>query len=1195
MTLGPFDISPERIAALGIRFTPFVNRLLELETRAYEIHGHLLAINSNDTTPDGGVDASLRGSRETDYIPSGDSAWQFKGTRKSFGPKVCADEFAKATWAHGFVRDGGAYIIVIGAALPDNLIESRRKKVSDKAIELGLLTADDRQRIRVYDANKLARWASRFPSLAVSGLAGGPGSDAVDYERWASGRTHDKGWIADASRETAIRTIRQQLSSAGTVEVRVQGDSGIGKSRLVLEALNQDKLRPLVAYVSDERSVGGELLTHLIDEGRVAILVVDECPPERHVKLVERLPRNPAIRLITIGDTGAAANRTPVIAVDAMPEPGREEFLKANYPQLGPEARRFISDHSHGNMRWTIVLADRVVGLPDAQAADLIGRDDIQTFVATILPEGRDFLFAAILALFERVGWDRDKRFQLEILARFADASVNQMEGVGVQLGRQGLLTPQGRYRAVGPHPLAVFLAAEAWRTQGARIVSELLPQLDPEMALSLFRRVADLGRFEPARSVLPQLLSEDGPFASLEQIESGGLGRMLTQLAIVLPDEMALHLWELTDAASVDALRAQTQSRRDLVWTLEKLVWHRLTFTTAANSLLRLALAENETYANNATGTWVDLFGTLLPGTAATPNQRSSYLSQIASDSRPEIRMLAIKAAARALVPHETITVSGELQGGVLVEPRGGAPTFGEAGEYRRSAISLLQSLLEDADSEVARAAQDTLIGAFSIWIADQFVGDFLAEVLSGLRGLALRKLRIEAEHLLRLYERRKPDQRYLVERLEALLRRLPTPSKIEELQVLVRLRRWDFADGELQSRVSAAVDALESEAGRQSAFALLNEDLPAAWELGNAFAVVLGENDSALGALLAAFNTNSASLIGYLQGLIESGQEAAFDDFLDSSNARGLDLKSQLAVAVRGPATDRARARVFEGLRELPVADGAFTLFAWQRNLSENDVEALIDDWLPRIESQRDYNALVDWVNLRLHGQGGIPERLKDRILRLLLLREQYPDVSQETWDWCQLAGGLVEEHGVQLARLIFDLIDADSLMILEGQDEANLIAQCFRLHPEPLWKDLSGRLAGGSWRIQIEIRGWLLAVVPVEIIERWVGTDVGRARLVAPVAPVGDEEPTTVARFLLGRFGKDEKVTSALWGQFISGFWTGPESDRIARQIEQLNGWRQRADEPPGVRNWAKGMIQDLEARRRAALEMEAEGRD
>ena len=121
---------------------------------------------------------------------------------------------------------------------------------------------------------------------------------------------------------------------------------------------------------------------------------------------------------------------------------------------------------------------------------------------------------------------------------------------------------------------------------------------------------------------------------------------------------------------------------------------------------------------------------------------------------------------------------------------------------------------------------------------------------------------------------------------------------------------------------------------------------------------------------------------------------------------------------------------------------------------------------------------------------------------------------------------------------------------------------------------------------------IRGWLLSVIPVEIVEAWVGNDVRLARSLASVAPVGGDEPAPIARFLLGRFGEDEEVASNLYAQFISGFWTGPESDRVTRQIEQLTKWRQRSNEPLGVRTWARDMIRYLEAQRRSALEREAE---
>ena len=243
-----------------------------------------------------------------------------------------------------------------------------------------------------------------------------------------------------------------------------------------------------------------------------------------------------------------------MIGVHPVDNETAEEFLKTNYPMLSAEARRFFGDHSRGNLRWTIVLAERVSQASQAHAADLIGRNDIGQFVADLLPGGQVF-FAPRSWRSERVGWDGDRRYQLELLASFAGVQVADLESAAAQLADRGLLNRFGRYRAVTPHPLSVFLAAEGWRQLADRLVTELLPHLDDGMALAFFRRVADLGRFEPATSVLPWLLAPDGPFGSLDRLAVGGTGRMLTQLAIVLPDEVALHLHELIDEADSETL----------------------------------------------------------------------------------------------------------------------------------------------------------------------------------------------------------------------------------------------------------------------------------------------------------------------------------------------------------------------------------------------------------------------------------------------------------------------------------------------------------------------------------------------------------------------------------------------------------------------------------------------------------------
>ncbi len=927
-----------------------------------------------------------------------------------------------------------------------------------------------------------------------------------------------------------------------------------------------------------------------MSEGRTAILVVDDCPSERHIKLVERLPADPGIKLVTIGDLGPAFSREPVIGVAAVDATTAEEFLKANYPLLSAEARRFVADHSRGNMRWTIVLADRVAVTTEAQAADVIARNDIVQFVSDLLPEGRDFFCSTVLALLERVGWDGELRYQLELLASFAGVEVAELESAASQLSDRGLLNKLGRYRSVTPHPLAVYLAAEGWRGLAGRIVSELVPALDEGMALGLFRRVAELGRFEPARSVLPQLLAADGPFGSMARLEENGLGRVLTQLAIVLPDEVALHLREVVEEVDREGLLAMRASRRDLVWTLEKLAWHTRTFEVAANTLLKLALAENETYANNATGTWTDFFGAMLPGTAARPTARVEYLQRIATSPDADVRALVVAAAARALVPHESITVSGELQGGVLVEPRGTPETWGEVGAYRDAMIRLLVGLTADPDPAVATSAEDALIAAMHPIIDDRFSGEALTEALVGLRGDALRRLRAEAEHLISLYERHDREDRSVRERLQELLERLPEPSAAETVQILSRLRRWDFAEGTLQRRLVEALQTVP--AGERAALLadiLAGDEVPAAWEVGYAAAAVELSTD-VLALFVGGFTRDPDALLGYL-ARAQDDTESAFDDFLDSDVAKGFALRDRLAIAVRGPATARARERIMLGVRELTVASAAAAVFGWHRNLDETAILTLLRDWVSRVDSQQDYNALVDWLNLVLHPEGAVPDLLREEAWRLIELRREFPDVGRESWDWTRLASGFAEDRPHELGVLIVELVDTRQVMLHEGDDQSKLLAQCAAADAR-VWEEISSRLEAGSWLLQMELRGWFLHNVPAAVVDEWVGDDLDRARIAASIAPVGGAEPSRYARFLLDRFGEDEQVRSSLYGSLVAGFWTGNESDRISRQIEQLTMWRASPDEPAGVRAWAREVVASLEKSRQQALQREAE---
>ena len=143
-----------------------------------------------------------------------------------------------------------------------------------------------------------------------------------------------------------------------------------------------------------------------------------------------------------------------------------------------------------------------------------------------------------------------------------------------------------------------------------------------------------------------------------------------------------------LTDASPESALKclkatvgtwdrerrlAFTTGRRNAVWALEKIAVWRPLFADAARLTLQLAEAENETWANNATGMFAGFFspgyGAVAP-TEASPSERFPILREALTSDSEQRRSIALQACDHALQTSMFSRMAGaERQGlGVLL-----------------------------------------------------------------------------------------------------------------------------------------------------------------------------------------------------------------------------------------------------------------------------------------------------------------------------------------------------------------------------------------------------------------------------------------------------------------------------------------------------------------------------------------------
>jgi hypothetical protein len=165
-------------------------------------------------------------------------------------------------------------------------------------------------------------------------------------------------WVPSQARDDLKTTVQDFLANPSKLELRIEGVSGLGKTRGVLESLRGTPYEPLVLYVGDADDLSYPLIDHLIGQDRSAVLVIDECTRKRHNVFAQQLQAGAHVKLITIGERDARVPQSLPIELSALPDDIMKRVLTVNRPALWPEARRVVVAHCAGNVRWALFVAE---------------------------------------------------------------------------------------------------------------------------------------------------------------------------------------------------------------------------------------------------------------------------------------------------------------------------------------------------------------------------------------------------------------------------------------------------------------------------------------------------------------------------------------------------------------------------------------------------------------------------------------------------------------------------------------------------------------------------------------------------------------------------------------------------------------------------------------------------------------------
>ena len=233
-----------------------------------------------------------------------------------------------------------------------------------------------------------------------------------------------------------------------------------------------------------------------------------------------------------------------------------------------------------------------------------------------------------IACLFEWLGIQGRVESQVAFIAKgMADMPTTEFVSHLLSFKSRGIITQRGDFAQVGPIPLAARLGLKRLSTLSPEHLVNFFKKAPDELKASLLGRLKWLDTSPTAKAFVQRLLEPDllGNFAILNT-EYGS--KSLDRMAHVDPDAVAAAVDRAFGNLTIDELRTVHDGRRYLVWTLGKLVFRRASFDRAARLLRRLAVAENETWGNNATAQFKQLYQLYLCGTEADPTARLLALS---------------------------------------------------------------------------------------------------------------------------------------------------------------------------------------------------------------------------------------------------------------------------------------------------------------------------------------------------------------------------------------------------------------------------------------------------------------------------------------------------------------------------------------------------------------------------------------
>lgn len=664
-----FDVDLEYIKNLDeVQLPELIHQIMFYEQSRFNLTHRGLNISLNTKTADGGSDGEFINfdkpiPEDHEFLPNKSICFQFKAAEikdeKWLEKEISnTDKTDLSPKLKDLIEKGYSYYLISSKTdLPTQNIEGKESILKKLFRSKGYSDVD----VKIIIATKLRDWTNSIPQIYLR-----LHPDTVYFDRFENyqqiirQQSGDIEYINDNARESGIAQIRDKIGESLTQKkstfIRIEGFSGIGKTRFVYETLNNENFRELVLYVKSFRSsILNDLLSFCKklpnNSFQPVIFVIDECSYEDHIQIYKYLNTYINFTVITIDQVLSHQDKISCpeeyrIILNGLSEKECVDLIQRVNPILPEDIARKIAYFTEGYPRLAYYMAESYD----------IANDDIYSFQRGDLLERiiekvtngytEEMKILRAISMFKMFPNKEEYRNAKTIILEHFNINKSDASIIVEKLIGKGIIREAGRFLYISPRPISIHLFNSFLDNTDLDDIDELFIRLqDNGLINSFFEKLGSIS-FDSYqhKDLLFRILSK----LTYENLNEDLGSRIVYTLCLKNKEQTISILNRLLKDKSKEELFELKDGRRYLVWSLDKLISFNETFNDGMKLLFRLSRAEVETWSNNSKGVFIETFQWLLGGTEVNIVNRLVLLKELfleyKEDSDREIILKALE-----------------------------------------------------------------------------------------------------------------------------------------------------------------------------------------------------------------------------------------------------------------------------------------------------------------------------------------------------------------------------------------------------------------------------------------------------------------------------------------------------------------------------------------------------------------------